>query len=262
MILAALLVGEALAADVDTRKFSGLVFDAATPGQEYASITWRADAVQGRRLLGFTTSPDGARHTYWFDFTNRHNLKNKHTGEKSWTGTVHALTVEQVLSGKKLPVENMRLVSGRPSLPPDIGVTYAGPESAIPRTGRPLSLELILRNYGTVPARNVRFAFDGLPKDCRVLDRVDLEPPGEIGACEGWDSVDDDGESGRLPNERRFRVTLSDPGAGRHVFGLTLSADGMAPRHVSVTAKLLPSLGLPKADHMPAPRPEIGRAHV
>ena len=255
MILAALLVGEVRAADVDARKFSGIVFDAATPGQEYASITWYSDAVNGRRLLGFTTSPDGARHAYWFDFTNRHNLKYKHTGEKSWSGKVHALTVEQVQSGKKLPVENMRFVSGRPSLPPDIGVTYAGPESAIPRTGRPLALELILRNYGTEPARNVRFAFDGLPKDCRVLDKADLEPSGEIGACEGWDSVGDDWESGRLPNERRFRVTLSDPGAGRHVFGLAVSADGMSPRRVSVTAELLPSLGLPKADRMPAPKP-------
>ena len=67
VILAVLFVGEVQSADVDTRKFSGVVFDAATPGQEYASITWHSDAVQGRRLLGFTTSPDGARHTYWFD---------------------------------------------------------------------------------------------------------------------------------------------------------------------------------------------------
>jgi hypothetical protein len=167
----------------------------------------------------------------------------------------HSLAVEQVLSGKKLPVENMRFVSGRPDLPPDIGVTYAGPESAIPRTGRPLALEFILRNYGTEPVRNVRFAFDGLPADCRVLDKIDLAPSGEIGACEGWDSVDDDFASGRLPNERRFRVTLSDPSAGRHVFGLTVSADGMASRRVSVTAEVLPSLGLPKADRMPAPKP-------
>ena len=87
---------------VDTRKFSGVVFDAATLGQEYASITWISD-VAGRKLLGFTTSPDGARHAYWFDFTNRHNLKRKHTGEKAWSGTAYALTVEQVLSGKKLP---------------------------------------------------------------------------------------------------------------------------------------------------------------
>ena len=34
LLLAALLVGEVQAADVDTRKFSGVVFDAATPGQE------------------------------------------------------------------------------------------------------------------------------------------------------------------------------------------------------------------------------------
>ena len=78
--MAALFVGEVQAVDVDTREFSGVVFDAVTSGQEYASITWLTDAVQGRRLLGFTTSPDGARHTYWFDFTNRHNLKYKHAG--------------------------------------------------------------------------------------------------------------------------------------------------------------------------------------
>ena len=240
---------------IDTRKVTGVVFDAASPAQEYASITWYSSTTPGRRLLGFTTSPDGARHTYWFDFTHPHNLKYRYAGKTSWSGTAYALTVEQVLSGKKFPVENLRLVSGRPDLPPDVGVTYAGPELAIPRAGRPLALELILRNYGTAPARNVRFALDGLPAGCRVLNAADLAPSGEIGACEGWDSVGDDYASGQLPNERRFRITLSDPGAGRHAFGLTVSADGMAPRRVPVTAEVLPSLGLPKADRMPAPKP-------
>ena len=46
VILAALIVGEVQAADVDMRKFSGVMFDAATPGREYASITWISDAVQ------------------------------------------------------------------------------------------------------------------------------------------------------------------------------------------------------------------------
>ena len=101
----------------------------------------------------------------------------------------------------------------------------------------------------------MRFALDGLPAGCRVLNAADLAPSGEIGACEGWDSVGDDYASGQLPNERRFRITLSDPGVGRHAFGLIVSADGMAPRRVPVTAEVLPSLGLPKADRMPAPKP-------
>ena len=165
------------------------------------------------------------------------------------------LAVEQVKANKALSVDNLHFVAGRPELPPDLGVTYAGPELAIPRTGRPLALELILRNYGTAPARNVRFALDGLPPGCRVLDLADLAPAGEIGACEGWDSVGDDWVSGQLPNERRFRVTLSDPGAGRHAFGLSVSADGMSSRRMPVTAEVLPSLGLAKAAYVPVPTP-------
>jgi len=240
---------------IDTSKVKGIVFEAQTSGQTYASLTWHTDASPGRKLLGFTTSPDGARHTYWFDFTHPHNLKYRFAGKKSWSGTAYMLAVEQVKAQKELPVDNLRLVASRPDLPPDVGVTYAGPELAIPRAGRPLALELILRNYGTAPARNVRFALDGLPPGCRVLDAADLAPKGEIGACEGWDSVGDDWASGQLPNERRFRVTLSDPGVGRHAFGLSVSADGMAPRRVSVTAVVLPSLGLAKADYVPTPRP-------
>ena len=48
---------------IDTRKVTGVVFDAASPAQEYASITWYSSTTPGRRLLGFTTSPDGARRT-------------------------------------------------------------------------------------------------------------------------------------------------------------------------------------------------------
>ena len=235
---------------IDTAKVKGIVFEAQTAGQIYASLTWHTDASPGRKLLGFTTSPDGARHTYWFDFTNPHNLKYRFAGKKSWSGTAYMLAVEQVKANKALSVEKLHFIAGRPDLPPDIGVTYAGPELAIPRTGRPLALELILRNYGTAPARNVRFALDGLPPGCRVLDAADLAPAGEIGACEGWDSVGDDWASGQLPNERRFRVTLSDPGTGRHTFGLSVSADGMPSRHVPVTAEVLPSLGLAKAAYV------------
>ena len=240
---------------IDTGEVDGVVFDAETPTQTYASLTWFSDAQPGQRRLGFATSPDGRRHTYWFNFTNPHNLKYRHAGKRSWSGRSYELEVRQVTSDRPLPVSNMRLSKGRPDLPPDIGVTYAGPELAIPRAGRPLALELILRNYGTRPARNVRFAFDGLPDGCRVVDAADLAPSGEIGACEGWDSVGDDYATGRLQNERRFRVTLADPGAGRHVFGMTVMADGMAPRRVAVTAELLPSLGLAKADYVPAPTP-------
>lgn len=237
---------------IDTREVTGVIFEVATPKQEYASVTWYADASPGQKRLGFTTSPDGGRHTYWFDFTNKHNLKS---GYKSWSGNIYMLSVRQVTRDRSIPVSGFRMIKGRPDLPPDIGVTYAGPEEAMPRSGRPLPLELILRNYGTIPARNVRFALEGLPQGCRVLNATDLVPSGEIGACEGWDSVGDDYATGQLPNERRYRITLSDLGTGHHSFRLSVSADGMAARTVSVVAEVLPSLGLAKADYVPEPKP-------
>lgn len=240
---------------IDTRTVSGIVFDAQTSEQTYATVTWMTDSDPGRKILGFTTSPDGGKHTYWIDFKNAHNLKYRYAGKKSWSGMAYGLEVVRLQAGETLPVQNFRLVSGRPELPPDVGVTYAGPELAIPRAGRPLALELILRNYGTAAARNVRFALEGLPAGCRVLDSSDLAPTGEIAACEGWDSVGDDYASGTLPNERRFRITLSDPGAGRHSFRLSVSADGMAPRCVPVAVAVLPSLGLAKAQYVPEPKP-------
>ena len=48
---------------IDTGKTTGIVFEAQTPQQEYASVTWFSDASPGRKRLRFTTSPDGARHT-------------------------------------------------------------------------------------------------------------------------------------------------------------------------------------------------------
>ena len=250
-------------AGIDTCKFTGVAFDAVTPDISFASLTWKTDTSPGWKLLGFTTPSDGRRHTYWFDFKNAHNLKYRFAGKDAWTGTAYSLRPMSILANRPLPVENLRLLTCKPDLPPDVGVTYVGPELAIPRAGRPLALELILRNYGTVAARNIRFALDGLPKGCRVLDAADLAPDGEIGACEGWDSVGDHRATGQLPNERRFRVTLSDPGAGRHSFRLAISADGMATRTVPVVAELLPSLGLAKADYVPEPKPvKTGRFEI
>ena len=248
---------------IDTKKTTGVVFEAKTAGQEYASITWITDASPGEKLIGFTTSPDAARHTYWFDFTNQHNLTYRYAGKDSWKGMVYVLETRKLLADKPFPVDNMRLINGRPNLPPDVGITYAGPELAIPRAGRPLALELILRNYGTVPAQNVRFALDGLPAGCRVLNAADLSPTGEIAACEGWDSVGNDHAFGSLPNERRFRITLSDPGPGLHSFSLSVSADGMATRTVPVKADVKQSLGLAKADYVPVPKPaKTGRYEI
>ena len=246
--------GEELA--LDTAEFDGVVFDARTDGQIYASVVWQLDSSVGRKVMSFTTAPDGAKHTYWFDFTNPHHRRNKEIGRNAWQGKVTSFRVARLQGAEPVfPAENLRFVKGRPDLRPDLGVTYAGPEEAIPRAGRPLPLEIILRNYGTRPARNLRFEVVGLPAGKAPLDAAELSPVGEVGACEGWDSVNDDYETGVLPNERRFRVRLPDLGAGDHALRLRITADGAEPREVVMNFSVGEDLKLPKASYTPAPKP-------
>ena len=120
--------------------------------------------------------------------------------------------------------------------------------------GRPFIVEVVVRNLGTRPAEKLSFALDGLPPGVKVLDAADLSPEGCVPGSEGADSIWGDMRPEPV-NERVFRIRLSDLGVGRHVFGVTLKAEGVAPRRAEVVADVKPSLGLAKADYPAEPQP-------
>ena len=238
---------------VDADKLTGVKFKASTLKHEYATIVWGGKEVAGRAQYGFTTAPDGRPHTYWFNLAKLAS-QGENRGALEWKGVVDYFSVEQLLYGRQFPVCDVEFVSGKPSLPPDPAVIVAQPADAIPRAGRPLELEIVLRNYGTSPVRGLVFSLDGLPDGVAVVRPEDLRPDGEIPGSIGRDTIS--GSVGpALPNERGFSIVVSDPGEGSFNVGLTVAADGVAPFRTQIPVVVRPSLNLPRADYPPEPKP-------
>ena len=241
--------------EVDAKRTVGVTFSLQVPeGLRYGQLHWLGDAV-GPGELGFTTATDGERHEYWLDLRFAKNLNwGPQRGQPTWAGVVSRFWGDLPFAKTALKLENVRFLERAPETPADPVVTSAYPNEAIPRAGRPFAVEAVVRNFGTRPAKNLRFAFDGLPAGVKPLDPAELSPAEPLPGTDGRETINN--FSGpQLAGERVFRFRLPDLGVGRHRFGLTLEADGVKPRRVEIAADVKPSLGLAKAGYPPEPKP-------
>ena len=227
----------------------------APPGINYCSLEWSGTETDAGEFH-FTTPPDGREHAYWFDLRKAKVLQkaNKNRGKQSWVGVITNVIVRRPFSGVVLQTENMRFVKVPPELPPDPVITSAISSEAIPRAGRPFVLEAVVRNFGTLPAEQLRFSFDGLPAGVKPLDEAALSPSESLLGANGAESLGHDCAP-QLPQERVFRFRLGDLGVGRHVFGISVSAKGVEPRRFEVAADVKPSLNLSRLDYPAEPKP-------
>ena len=244
-------------APFDSAKADGVVFRMKSDEFKYLSLNWfakggAADAVPF--YMGFTTIPDGREHTYWLDLKN--TMDRMTFGRPHWFGTIEGFCVRANLEKKEFVPDGFRFVRGIPDLPADPVIRQVFAEDAIPRAGRPLPIEIVVRNYGTQPAEGMRFALENLPDGVRVLDERDLAPEGVVAPSAGYDYIRDDYMPNGLPNERRFRITLSDPGrAVEFVSKLTLTAANGARSEKDLFVKVLPSLNLAPQAYPAEPKP-------
>ena len=232
----------------------GAAFTLQAPvGINYYALQWSCAATASGQL-NFTTPPDGKTHEYWLDLDRVKVTKGPKRGKKSWDGKIYDFKVVRPLTGETLNVGNLRFLKERPLTPPDPVFTSAMPSEAIPRAGRPFVVEAVVRNYGTRPAEHIRFSFDGLPSGVKPLDADVLSPSDPLPGSNGAETLGNDCGP-QLPHERIYRFRLSDLGEGRHVFGLTLTADGIASRRIEIVADVKPSLGLARLDYLDEPKP-------
>ena len=248
------------AADAD-----GIVFRMKSDAFEYLSLNWRA--TEGEKpsvpfFMGFTSIPDGREHMYWFDLKN---TKDRMTfGGPHWFGRIVGFCLRAGLKNREFMPDGISFVKGKPRIPADPVVRQVFPEDAIPRAGRPLPIEIVVRNYGTEPAEGIKFALENLPEGMRVLNDADLSPSGAIAPSAGYDYIRDDYMTNGLPNERRFRITLSDPGRPMSFMPrLVLTAANGVRSEKDFHVKVLPSLNLAPCDYPPEPKPlDMGGVEV
>jgi len=244
-------------APFDSARADGVLFRMKSDEFKYLSLNWFArdgetEAVPFYR--GFTTIPDGREHTYWFDLRN---TKERITfGRQHWFGTIHGFCVRANLEKKELFPDGFRFVRGTPDLPADPVIRQVFAEDAIPRAGRPLPIEIVVRNYGTQPAEGIKFSLSGLSEGVHVVDERDLSPEGAVAPSAGYGYIRNDYMPDGLPNERRFRITLSDPGrAVEFAAKLTLATANGARNEKTFFVKVLPSLNLAPQDYPAEPKP-------
>ena len=248
------IIEEGEEVDIPTHDVRGVAFSLkAPPGINYYALKWSGTATSEGEFH-FTTPPDGREHEYWFDLATATMLHGSQRGKKSWSGRVNDFTVCQPFAERALKVGNLRFLKEKPSLPPDPVVTSAISSEAVPRAGRPFTVEAVVRNFGTLPAEHLRFSFDGLPAGVKPLEPEALSPAEALPGSNGAETLNHDGGP-QLPHERVFKFRLGDLGEGRHVFGLSLAADGVAPRRIEVVADVKPSLGLARLDYPAEPEP-------
>lgn len=248
------IVEEGEVVDVDTADKIGVSFSLQMPvGVHYCTIAWTGGEVPGQ--FGFTPATDGLLHDYFFDLRGtRCRSWGSNRGKPCWTGRLSSFSVEQSRFDRELPARNLKFLAAPPDMPADLSITSARPSEAIPRAGRPFPLEVVVRNFGTRPAEHVSFSFDGLPAGVEPLDPCELAPAEAIPGSDGSERIHADCIPPRR-YERVYRIRLRDLGVGAHRFGVTIKADGCAPRRAEVEANVLPALGLAKADYPAEPQP-------
>ncbi len=249
----------------DAKDADGIVFRMKSDAFKWLSLNWNArkgDKDPVPFYMGFSSIPDGREHVYWFDLKN---TKERITfGKPHWFGTIEGFTFRENMRFAEFMPEGVEFVKGVPRIPADPVVRQVFPEDAIPRAGRPLPIEVVVRNYGTEAVEGIRFSLEGLPDGMRVMDAADLSPTGTIAPSAGYDYVRDDYMTNGLPNERRFRITLSDPGRAMSFSSrLLLKAANGAHSEKEFSVKVLPSLGLAPCPYPPEPKPlDMGGVEV
>ena len=182
------------AGPIDTAKFPIAMFRYTTLEKRYSTLAWTTDASDTLCRHEFRAVPDGKEHTYWFDLSLGVNGGIGYWYKKDWKGTASWFGVMDMRRGKALDVKDLRFVSAPPVLPADVEVESARPSDGIVRGGYHSGVELVLRNLGTEPARNVAFELDSAP-DGLVFSGKSFSL-GHVPASIGYDSI-----GGRLPNE-------------------------------------------------------------
>ena len=216
----------AVCLDVPTENRIGIAFDIVSSAGGLGWFEWANDRDSGRTRTRFRYAGDGRAHTCFLDLE----------GMARWNGLI-AWT--NLVIDSEAKVSNMRWVADDCDLAADLVVESARAEDAYNRVGSSVPVKLLVRNYGTRPARDVAVKVSGLPAGVRVGNAAALLDAGEIHGTESKMITVDFACDAPCAFRPRFEV----------------SAEGVAPVAAETEVKVLPSLNLPKAAYVPEPKP-------
>lgn len=202
----------------------GVGFTYTSPKDAELQIQWAGDGESGVKKEKVRVPGDGRAHRYYVHLD----------GRKAWKGTIGLM---KAVAPDGLPVPELKFLAEEPELPADVVLKSARVADAFNRVGSPVTLTVLVGNLGTEAAEKVAVVPTALPKGVRVVNAADLK--GDVGGgC-----------------NQTYQVVLDCAEAGSFTAGFEVRAPGAPAIPVSVPVTVLPSLGLPKAQYVPEPKP-------
>ena len=204
---------------------SGVTFTCSSSERCGACFEWETDLTPGVVKTPFTVPGDGRSHRFYLPLS----------GDPAWKGSLVSKRIVRRRDGSELPVSDMRLCEEEPDMPADlvtIGVNCVTPVCRVGTEGR---IEAVVRNLGVETAHQVAL-------------RAVTVPPGVSVRTEGPRNV-----VGRQDELLAMAFSSTSPLNG--TVRVAVVEDGRVVSECDVAVKVGPSLGLPKADYVPEPRP-------
>lgn len=212
---------------VDASKNVGVTFSLAAAKPSVAEVLWAGGGESGVKKHEVRVPGDGRRHRYFLNLA---------ATARAWAGTISLMEVKTP-EGVAAPTD-LRFVGEEPVLPADVVVKRAHLSDAFNRAGGLTPVTILVENLGTECAKGVCVVPVGLPADVKVNAEKSVLNLDVFG-CE----------------LSAFTVALESEKACEFDARFEVRAPGADAVSVTVPVKVLPSLGLAKADYVPAPKP-------
>lgn len=210
----------------------------------WADIEWLGDEARcfPRVVHHFHLIGDGRERRYYFDGSRCASFEGNGCREdlrSSWKGPVRRFSVFNSRTGGKLAIKDVEFTDRRPDIPGELVLSATDVALEFNRVGLPFPVEIGLFNPGTMPVRGAKAAIGGLPDGVRV---VNADRAKDVVELPGWGSA-----------LHRIELLADRPCA--FTLRVEFSGGGIPPVSVDVPVKVGPSLGLPRADYVPEPKP-------
>ena len=194
---------------------------------ETATLTFANNTESGIHTHGFRIIADGKPHSYIINMAN----------SRHWRHRIRFVAFEPSNAAKAHVAIHAIHIARTPTGPPELVIKQFDLADGLARAGQRLSVAATFTNRGGSAAKGVRVTLDP-PKRLKVLGPLTLELGdvwyGETRVAE-WPVE----ATGRMDSTAR----------------LTVAADGLPTLKAKATFRVGRSLGLPKANYVPEPRP-------
>jgi len=203
----------------------GVTFVCTSATRDRGVFSWVSDVATGIQKETFVLAADGRPHRYHLTLA----------GRPGWRGNLVWSRFTRGNSPDALEVSDFRVVTDDVEVAPDLvvcGVNWATPACRAGTDGR---IEAVVKNLGSEPAGAVALRVVSAPEG------LSCRPEAAKAVNGGFAEM--------------MAVTVRAAGPLEGTVRLEIVQDGKPVATKEISVKILPSLGLPKADGVPEPRP-------